>query len=48
LIRESARPQAEGGDAGPGSKGSMMAATFELEGQSFIALNGGPMFNLDY
>lgn len=32
------------GDAGPGPKGSVMAAEFELEGQNFIALNGGPQF----
>jgi predicted 3-demethylubiquinone-9 3-methyltransferase (glyoxalase superfamily) len=32
------------GDAGPGEKGSVMVATFELEGQEFMALNGGPMF----
>jgi predicted 3-demethylubiquinone-9 3-methyltransferase (glyoxalase superfamily) len=32
------------GDAGPGPKGSVMVATFELEGQQFIALNGGPQF----
>jgi predicted 3-demethylubiquinone-9 3-methyltransferase (glyoxalase superfamily) len=32
------------GDAGPGPKGSVMSATFQLEGQDFMALNGGPMF----
>jgi predicted 3-demethylubiquinone-9 3-methyltransferase (glyoxalase superfamily) len=32
------------GDAGPGPKGSVMSATFQLEGQEFYALNGGPMF----
>src|ERR1700745_3201589 len=32
------------GDAGPGPKGSVMSATFQLDGQEFIALNGGPMF----
>jgi predicted 3-demethylubiquinone-9 3-methyltransferase (glyoxalase superfamily) len=32
------------GDAGPGPKGSVMTATFEIEGQSFMALNGGPHF----
>jgi predicted 3-demethylubiquinone-9 3-methyltransferase (glyoxalase superfamily) len=32
------------GDAGPGPKGSVMIATFQLEGQDFIALNGGPTF----
>jgi predicted 3-demethylubiquinone-9 3-methyltransferase (glyoxalase superfamily) len=30
--------------AGPGRKGSVMSATFQLEGQKFIALNGGPRF----
>jgi predicted 3-demethylubiquinone-9 3-methyltransferase (glyoxalase superfamily) len=32
------------GDAGPGPKGSVMVATFELDGQRFLALNGGPQF----
>ena len=32
------------GDGGPGAKGSILSATFELAGQKFIALNGGPMF----
>ena len=32
------------GDAGPGPKGSVLVAAFELEGQSFVALNGGPHF----
>ncbi len=32
------------GDAGPGPKGSVMSATFQLDGQQFIALNGGPHF----
>jgi predicted 3-demethylubiquinone-9 3-methyltransferase (glyoxalase superfamily) len=32
------------GDAGPGPKGSAMSVEFELEGQHFIALNGGPHF----
>jgi predicted 3-demethylubiquinone-9 3-methyltransferase (glyoxalase superfamily) len=32
------------GDAGPGPKGSVMTATFELVGQQFTALNGGPHF----
>jgi predicted 3-demethylubiquinone-9 3-methyltransferase (glyoxalase superfamily) len=33
------------GDAGPGPKGSVMSATFHLEGQEFMALNGGPVFH---
>jgi len=32
------------GEAGPGPKGTVMTATFELEGQEFMALNGGPQF----
>jgi predicted 3-demethylubiquinone-9 3-methyltransferase (glyoxalase superfamily) len=32
------------GDAGPGPKGSVMIASFEIEGQRFTALNGGPQF----
>lgn len=31
-------------DAGPGPKGSVMTVSFELEGQPFIALNGGPLY----
>jgi predicted 3-demethylubiquinone-9 3-methyltransferase (glyoxalase superfamily) len=33
------------GEAGPGSKSSVMSVNFELEGQEFIALNGGPHFS---
>ena len=32
------------GEAGPGPKGSVMSATFQLDGQEFMALNGGPQF----
>ena len=32
------------GEAGPGPQGSAMTVTFELGGQEFIALNGGPHF----
>ena len=32
------------GDAGPGPKGSVMVAEFELDGQKFVGLNGGPLF----
>lgn len=31
-------------DAGPGPAGSAMTVAFQLEGQSFVALNGGPVF----
>jgi predicted 3-demethylubiquinone-9 3-methyltransferase (glyoxalase superfamily) len=33
------------GDAGPGPKGSVMVVQFQLEGQRFTALNGGPLFS---
>jgi predicted 3-demethylubiquinone-9 3-methyltransferase (glyoxalase superfamily) len=33
------------GDAGPGPKGQIMSASFQLEGQDFYALNGGPQFS---
>ena len=32
------------GDTGPRKKGTVMSATFQLDGQNFYALNGGPMF----
>ncbi len=32
------------GDAGPGPKGSVMIVRFQLDGQEFLALNGGPHF----
>ena len=32
------------GEAGPGAKGTVMSATFEIQGQEFIVLNGGPHF----
>jgi predicted 3-demethylubiquinone-9 3-methyltransferase (glyoxalase superfamily) len=32
------------GEEGPGPKGTVMTTTFQLEGQEFIALNGGPLF----
>src|SRR4030088_383036 len=32
------------GEGGPGPKGTVMSATFQLDGQEFFALNGGPMF----
>jgi len=34
------------GEAGPGPKGSVMVVSFELEGQRFTALNGGPIYRL--
>src|ERR1700686_4398945 len=35
------------GDSGPGPKGSVMVVAFELEGQPFTAINGGPAHKLD-
>ena len=32
------------GEAGPAPKGSVMTVEFELDGQQFMALNGGPQF----
>ena len=32
-------------EAGPGPKGTVMSATFQLKGQDFFALNGGPLFS---
>ena len=32
------------GEAGPGAPGSAMTIRFVLDGQEFIALNGGPLF----
>jgi predicted 3-demethylubiquinone-9 3-methyltransferase (glyoxalase superfamily) len=32
------------GEGGPGPKGTVMSATFQLDGQDFFALNGGPEY----
>ena len=32
------------GEGGPGPEGSVLTMTFQLEGQEFRALNGGPQF----
>ena len=32
------------GEVGPGPKGTVMTVEFELDGQEFVALNGGPQF----
>lgn len=32
------------GESGPGPAGSAMTVDFQLDGQSFVALNGGPHF----
>ncbi|MGH4006991.1 MAG: VOC family protein [Pseudonocardiaceae bacterium] len=35
------------GATGPGPQGSVMIVTFELDGQRFVALNGGPHFTFN-
>lgn len=35
------------GEAGPRAAGMVMTVTFELEGQEFTAINGGPEFKFD-
>jgi len=32
------------GEGGPGPKGTVITAKFQLDGQEFMALNGGPQF----
>jgi len=32
------------GEGGPGPQGTVMTGTFQLDGQEFMALNGGPYF----
>ncbi len=35
------------GEVGPGEPGSVMTVAFELDGQPFVALNGGPEFKFN-
>jgi predicted 3-demethylubiquinone-9 3-methyltransferase (glyoxalase superfamily) len=35
------------GEAGPGPQGGVLTVAFEIEGQAFTALNGGPHFKLN-
>ncbi len=35
------------GEAGPGPAGTVMTAEFELDGQPFVGLNGGPHFKFN-
>ena len=35
------------GSAGPRDEGTVMTVTFELEGNRFVALNGGPGFTFN-
>jgi predicted 3-demethylubiquinone-9 3-methyltransferase (glyoxalase superfamily) len=39
-----AGPVSRYGDAGPGPKGQVMVASFEIDGVTFTALNGGPQY----
>ena len=43
-IRETSRYDEAASKAAGRPKGSVMTVAFELDGQEFIALNGGPMF----
>src|SRR5713226_9390457 len=43
-IRGVTRYDEEGAKAAGRPKGSVMTVAFELDGQEFVALNGGPMF----
>lgn len=33
------------GEGGPGPSGSVMTVSFRIEGQNFVALNGGPVYH---
>ena len=35
------------GEAGPGHNGANMVVTFRLDGQEFVALNGGPQYTFN-
>lgn len=35
------------GEAGPGPAGTVMTVGFQLDGQEFVALNGGPLFKFN-
>lgn len=35
------------GEAGPGPAGTVMTVRFQLDGQEFVALNGGPLFKFN-
>ncbi len=43
-IRDIARYDEEGAKVSGRPKGTVMTVTFELDGQKFMALNGGPVF----
>ncbi|MGZ6772709.1 MAG: VOC family protein [Mycobacteriaceae bacterium] len=34
-------------EAGPGAAGTVMTVEFELDGQRFVGINGGPLFTFD-
>jgi len=44
IFKNSVVTVARYGDAGPGPKGSVMTAAFHMDGQDFVALNGGPQY----
>jgi predicted 3-demethylubiquinone-9 3-methyltransferase (glyoxalase superfamily) len=35
------------GEAGPGEPGTVLTVSFELDGQEYTGINGGPMFTFD-
>jgi predicted 3-demethylubiquinone-9 3-methyltransferase (glyoxalase superfamily) len=35
------------GESGPGTAGSVLTVNFELDGQQYTAINGGPQFTFD-
>jgi predicted 3-demethylubiquinone-9 3-methyltransferase (glyoxalase superfamily) len=35
------------GEAGPGEAGTVLTVEFELDGQQYTGINGGPMFHFD-
>jgi predicted 3-demethylubiquinone-9 3-methyltransferase (glyoxalase superfamily) len=43
-VKSITRYGAAGAQASGRPKGSVMTVTFEIEGQEFVALNGGPLF----
>lgn len=45
-LYQSVFPKAKVTNRIPGPDGSLMSATFELDGQRFIAFNGGPHYQL--
>lgn len=44
IFRNSKVGEIHRSGGGPGTEGTVMTATFSLDGQEFMALNGGPQF----